>query len=134
VPELALDVDVDVEEELLLLFDPTLTRLILAGKRSPGKASTVKVASWPSFTCPTSASSIDTSSSIWLRSSAMVNRTGAFSDAATVWPGSISRESTTPVTGEKMRAFERLVCAVPSAARCCDTCARDAASDAAARF
>ena len=30
----------------------------------------------------------------------MVNRTGAWNEAATVWPGSIWRESTTPVTGE----------------------------------
>lgn len=111
----------DEEDELLLaLLEPTLTRVTLAGKVRPGKASTEKLALWPSFTCPTSASSTETSTSICVRSSAMVKSTGALSEAATVWPGSISRDSTTPVTGDTICAMERLVWAVESWA--CETC------------
>ena len=48
----------------------------------------MNVAFWPTFTWPTSASSTSTCSSILARSSASVNSTGAWNDAATVWPGS----------------------------------------------
>jgi hypothetical protein len=65
-----------------------LTRFSTAGKALPGKASTVKVAPWPSRTWPTSASSMATSSFMRERSSAMVKRTGVEKAAATVWPGS----------------------------------------------
>jgi hypothetical protein len=60
-------------------------------KRSPGKASTVKRMFWPVFTRPTSASSTATFTSIWRRSRAMVNSTGAWNEAATVWPTSTLR-------------------------------------------
>ena len=65
-------------------LEPMSTRVIIAGKVRPGKASTVKLARWPCLTPPTSASSIDTSSFIFERSSAMTNRVGVLKEAATV--------------------------------------------------
>src|SRR3546814_19277279 len=55
----------------------------------------------------------------------MMNRVGVWNDAATVWPGSIWRESTTPATGARMIASERLV-------RFEDSCASAAATSASA--
>jgi len=90
-------------------FEPISTRVIFAGKVRPGKASTVNVARWPSRTVPTSASSIETSSFICERSSAMTNSVGVLNDAATVWPGSTCRASTTPETGDWMMERARWV-------------------------
>ena len=80
--------EADEVAALTVRFDPRSTRVIVAGKVRPGKASTVKLAFCPTFTSPTSASSIATSSFILVRSSAMTNRVGVLNDAATVWPGS----------------------------------------------
>ncbi len=66
----------------------------------PVKASTVKVEVWPSSTLPTSASDTLASICILDRSLAIMNRTGAFMLAATVWPTSTLREMTMPSTGE----------------------------------
>ena len=65
-------------------LEPTSTRVIFAGNVLPGKASTVKLASCPSLTWPTSASSIATSSFMADRSSAMTNSVGVLNEAATV--------------------------------------------------
>src|SRR3546814_12123459 len=65
-------------------LEPRSTRVIAAGKVLPGKASTVKLARWPSLICPTSASSTETSSFILERSSAITNKVGVLNDAATV--------------------------------------------------
>src|SRR5215467_1181344 len=64
-----------------------------------GKASTVKVVCWPTWTRPTSASSTLVSTCILLRSCAMTKSTGAWRLAATVWPTSTLRATTTPSTG-----------------------------------
>ena len=76
----------------------------------------MKFAFCPTFTSPTSASSIATSSFILLRSSAITNSVGVLNDAATVAPGSICRASTTPLTGERMIARARCVWLCASAA------------------
>ena len=83
----------------------------------------VNVASWPTSTEPTSASSTETCSSIFLRSSASVNNTGACSEAATVWPGSTERTSTTPLIGERMSVLPRSVLTASRLARACATAA-----------
>ena len=49
-PDELLAVLVVDDDAVLALFDPTLTRVTFAGKLRPGKASTAKVALWPSFT------------------------------------------------------------------------------------
>ncbi len=67
-----------------------------------GKASTEKFASWPSFTRPMSASSMFVRTCIFVRSWAIVKRTGAWNDAATVWPMSYCRSTTTPSIGERI--------------------------------
>jgi hypothetical protein len=100
----------------------------------PGQASTLKVADWPTFTRPTSASSTSTCSSIFARSSASVNSTGAWKEAATVCPGSMSRSSTTPSMGERMLALPTSVWFDCNSARTCTTLARALASLASARF
>ena len=62
----------------------------------------MKKAGWPAFTWPMSASSMETSSFIFERSWAMVKRFGVLKLAATVWPTSASRATTTPSTGAVM--------------------------------
>src|SRR3546814_15103301 len=84
--------------------------VIAAGKVLPGKASTVKLARWPSLICPTSASSTETSSFILERSSAITNKVGVLNDAATVWPGSTCRASTTTVTEIGRESGRERVC------------------------
>src|SRR3546814_4751572 len=64
-------------------LEPRSTRVIAAGKVLPGKASTVKLARWPSLICPTSASSTETSSFILERSSAITNKVGVRSEEHT---------------------------------------------------
>src|SRR5690349_12845374 len=102
------DEDEDDDEDLVLL-EAKCTCVIFAANVRLGNASTVNVASWPTSTAPTSASSTATCSSIFLRSSASVNSTGACSEAATVWPGSTERTSTTPSIGERISALLRSV-------------------------
>lgn len=93
----------------------------------------MKLACCPSCTRPTSASSTSTRNSICVRSSASVNRTGAWNVAATVCPGSTERSSTMPLIGERITAFARSVRLARSVARACATAARAAASSARAR-
>ena len=93
----------------------------------------MKLASCPTLTEPTSASSTLTSSRSRVRSSATVNRVTACNDAATALPGSTERVSTTPSMGERMEALERLVSSVDSAARASSTVARALVSSARAR-
>ena len=116
-----------VEDEALaavtVWFEPRSTRVMRAGKVRPGKASTTKLACWPSFTSPTSASSIATSSFMLVRSSAITNSVGVLNDAATVWPGSTWRARTTPDTGLRMIARARCVCDWASCARAAATLA-----------
>ena len=59
-----------------------------------------------------SASSTASTICIFARSSAMVNSSGACRLAATVWPGSMLRVSTTPSTGERITVRSRLTCVV----------------------
>ena len=68
----------------------------------PGKASTVNVAWSSSLMRPMSASSTLTSTCILVRSWAIVKSTGACRLAATVWPTSTARETTTPSTGARI--------------------------------
>ncbi len=82
----------------------------------PGKESTVKVTLWPSVTRPTSASSTLVSTCMLRRSWAMVNRVGACRLAATVWPRSTLRPTTTPSTGARMKVRSRSTWACRSAA------------------
>ncbi len=58
----------------------------------------------PSSSRPTSDSATLVFTCILRRSSAMVNRVGACSEAATVWPTSTLREMTMPSVGETMVA------------------------------
>ena len=111
----------DVPLPELPALAPRSTRSTCAGNVRPGNASTWKVAAWPAATSPTSASSTFTSRRIARRSSAITNSTGALNEAATVWPGSTSRDRTTPVTGERIRAFENCVWSDESCARACAT-------------
>ncbi len=76
----------------------------------------MKLAFCPAWTCPTSASSIETRNCICGRSSAITNSVATLNEAATVWPGSTCRDSTTPETGETMIARRRLVSALDSCA------------------
>ena len=87
---------------LTVRFDPRSTRVIVAGKVRPGKASTVKVAFWPSGTRPMSASLTKAFTCIRARLSAMTKSVGVWKLAATVWPTSTLRETTIPSTGETM--------------------------------
>src|SRR3546814_1769393 len=58
------DLEELLPDDALVLLAPRFTRWMRAGKVRFGKASTVKVADCPAFTCPTSASSMLTSSFI----------------------------------------------------------------------
>ena len=60
---------------------------------------------------------------IFVRSCAIVKRTGAWNDAATVWPTSYCRLTTTPSIGDAIRVYERFVSACFSAACACATAA-----------
>ncbi len=93
----------------------------------------MKLAFCPTVSEPTSASSTLTSSRRRVRSSTTVNSVTACSDAATALPGSTLRVSTTPLMGERIDAFERLVSSVERAARASSTDARALASSALAR-
>jgi hypothetical protein len=62
-----------------------------------------------------------------------VNSTGACSDAATVWPGSTERASTTPSMGERIEALVKSVSLERRVARASSTAARALASSAMAR-
>jgi len=62
------------------------------------------------------------------------NPLAAWSEAATVWPGSIWRFSTVPSMGERMAAFARFVRSTPSRASASDICAFTLASPASARL
>ncbi len=73
-----------------------------------GKASTENVASWPTFTRPTSASSMFVRTCIFVRSCAIVKMTGAWKDAATVWPTSYCRSTTTPSMGDMIFAYDEV--------------------------
>ena len=64
--------------------------------------STVNVAGWFTRTRPTSASDTLVSTCILVRSCAMRNNVGADRLAATVWPTSTFRDTTTPSTGAVM--------------------------------
>jgi len=79
----------------------------------------VKLTRWPGLTWPMSASSTDSSIFIFDRSSAMVNSSGACRLAATVWPGSMLRVRTTPLTGERITVRSRLTRVVSVEAACC---------------
>ena len=68
----------------------------------PGYASTVNVAGWFTRTRPTSASDTLVSTCILVRSCAIRNSVGAARLAATVWPTSTFRDTTTPSTGAVM--------------------------------
>ena len=74
---------------------------------SLGNASTVKVAWSFSLTRPMSASSTLVSTCIFVRSWAIVKSTGAWRLAATVWPTSTWRETTTPSTGALIVVWSR---------------------------
>ena len=67
-----------------------------------GYASTVKVASCPTFAAPTSDSETLVSTCICVRSRAIRKSVGVWKLAATVWPTSTLRDTTTPSTGEMM--------------------------------
>ena len=86
-----------------------------------GKASTEKVASCPVFTRPMSDSSMFVRTCIFVRSCAMVKSVGAWNDAATVWPTSYWRATTTPSIGEAIFVYWRFVCACLIAASACLT-------------
>ena len=66
----------------------------------PEYASTVNVTDCPCFMTPMSASDTDVSICIFVKSSAISNRSGVWNDAATVCPLSTLREITVPSTGE----------------------------------
>ena len=74
----------------------------LAAERLPGNAWTVKKASCPTRTSPTSASLTLVSTCIFVRSLPMRKSVGLWRLAATVWPTSIERVITVPTTGETM--------------------------------
>jgi len=93
----------------------------------------VNVASCPSLTAPTSASSTYTHRRSRVRSSATVNKVTACSDAATALPGSTLRVSTTPSVGATIEALDRLIWSVDSVACASLTPARALASSAIAR-
>ena len=93
----------------------------------------MKLAPWPFFTWPTSASSTLTCSFIFARSSASVNSVTACSDAATALPGSTERESTTPSMGERIVALARFVSLLLSVARAWATLASALATPASPR-
>ena len=97
---------------------------------SPGNASTVKVARSSSLMRPMSASSTLVSTCICVRSWAIVKSTGACRLAATVWPTSTWRETTTPSTGARIVVWSRSTCACLSAASFCLTWARADSRDA----
>ena len=63
----------------------------------------------------------------------MVNSVATCSEAATAWPGSTDRVSTTPSIGERIDAFDRLVWSVFSAAPASLTDARALSCSASAR-
>ena len=69
-----------------------------------------------------------------VRSSASTNRIGAWKEAATVWPGSTLRLSTTPSKGERRWALSMLVSSDLSEASAWATEARALASAASARL
>jgi hypothetical protein len=73
-----------------------------------GYASTTNVAGIPGSSRPTSASDTAACTCILPRSSAIVNRVGACSDAATVCPTSTLREMTMPLIGETIVVYPRL--------------------------
>ena len=89
----------------------------------PGKASTVKLAFWPTRNRPTSLSSMLASTCMSCRFCAMMNNSGACRLAATVWPFSMARLITMPFTGEVMRVRSRSIRACASAASRCATLA-----------
>ena len=62
------------------------------------------------FTPPMSDSLTFVSTCILVRSVAIKNRIGVWKLAATVWPISMLRETTTPLTGEMIRVKPRLTC------------------------
>ena len=66
---------------------------------------------------------------IFVRSCAIVKMTGAWKEAATVWPTSYWRSTTTPSIGDRIFAYERFVSDCLSAASLCAT-----AAAAASRF
>jgi len=87
----------------------TTFELVVASKRTcftepvkvfSGNASTVNSTFIPGASWPTSDSATLVWTSMSRRSPASTNRTGACSDAATVWPTSMLREITTPSIGE----------------------------------
>jgi len=69
---------------------------------SSGKESTVNWPPWPGLTWPMSASSMAASIFILVRSWAMTKSVGVLKEAATVWPTSTARLTTTPLTGALM--------------------------------
>jgi hypothetical protein len=99
------------------------TSRIVPLKRVPGYASTENVASMPLFSLPTSASATNVSTWIERRSCAMVNSVGDCSDAATVCPTSMLRESTMPSIGDLMMVNERLTSASLALAAALESCA-----------
>ena len=74
----------------------------------PGNASTVKIALMPSRSRPTSASSTAASTCIRVRSWAIVKSVGAWRLAATVCPGSMARDTTTPSTGARISGVDQV--------------------------
>src|ERR1039457_7225467 len=110
------------------MVEPKPTRVMRAGNLRLGYALTVKVASWPVLTEPTSASSTYTHRRNLARSSATVNRVTACSDAATAFPGSTLRVSTTPAAGARIDDFDRLIWSVDSWDSALSTAARAVAS------
>ena len=70
-------------------------------------ASTVKVTASPTLIRPISASGTLVSTCIRERSFAMVKSVGAWRLAATVWPMSTERATTTPSMGARIVAFLR---------------------------
>ena len=75
------------------------TWLTVPLKGSSGKESTVNWPFSPARTWPMSASSMAASTFIFVRSWAMTNSVGVLKEAATVWPTSTARLTTTPLTG-----------------------------------
>src|SRR5437016_2285090 len=85
-------------------------------KTWPGYASTLNVTGWPEWMLPMSASLTDAHTCSRFRSLAIRNRLGALRLDTTVWPTLTRRSMMTPLTGDLIVQYPRLVSARPSVA------------------
>ena len=76
----------------------------------------MKRTGWPTLHMPMSDSETSAETCIFVRSWAIVKIVGAWKDAATVWPTSYWRSTTTPSMGATILLLLRSVCACSSVA------------------